>query len=413
MDTTTTVTLLHIRQYGYLLPQLLRTQPGKRLVMATKLYYQSELTDKWKEGLEASIKVGKLRNHREKTTQRNDRDLALWVALDFQDMGIMSPETLQEESWLELVNRYRNAQTRSKNKITEKSIKKRREGLIQLLEGLGMQEHLKSVRIWQPKKEDTSIRYWSEDEMEAMKKSAFDIIQNSTNPERGIIHLLMTTIAPRRSDAAEFKWEYIDFNQRLITFKAKKNGAICTSMIQESFIPILMDYKEEVSKSAGGDIYLFPSSRAQTSGTAKTYREHVSDKTIVSWLKEISQNSSLRDGTPVQDLNIHCYRHTLAMKYVNKGEPIQRLCTILGDTIATIETYYSERVFTFEDKKAFHRVNKNSRRESSEGTSQPDFLTRDKSLLEPITDRGMDSLRWTLGDLNPRPPRCKRGALPS
>ena len=25
--------------------------PGKRLVMATKLYYQSELTDKWKEGL--------------------------------------------------------------------------------------------------------------------------------------------------------------------------------------------------------------------------------------------------------------------------------------------------------------------------------------------------------------------------
>jgi hypothetical protein len=196
MDSNTTVTLLHICQYGYLLPQLLRTQPGKRLVMATKLYYQSELTDKWKEGLEASIKVGKLRNHREKTTQRNDRDLALWVALDFQDMGIMSPETLKEESWLKLVNRYRNAQTRSKNKITEKSIKKRREGLIQLLEGLGMQEHLKSVRIWQPKKEDTSIRYWSEDEMEAMKKSAFDIIQNSTNPERGIIHLLMTTIAP-------------------------------------------------------------------------------------------------------------------------------------------------------------------------------------------------------------------------
>ena len=148
--------------------------------MAKKLYYQEELTSEWKEGLEASIKVGKLRNHREKTTQRNDRDLALWVALDFQDMGIMRPESLQEESWLELVNRYRNGQTRSKKKITEKSIKKRREGLIQLLEGLGMQEHLNTVRIWQPKKEDTSIRYWSEDEMESMNKSAFDIIQNST-----------------------------------------------------------------------------------------------------------------------------------------------------------------------------------------------------------------------------------------
>ena len=106
--------------------------------MAKKLYYQNELTNEWKEGLEASIKVGKLRNHREKTTQRNDRALALWVALDFQDMGIMRPELLQEESWLELVNRYRNGQTRSKKKITEKSIKKRREGLIQLLEGLGL-----------------------------------------------------------------------------------------------------------------------------------------------------------------------------------------------------------------------------------------------------------------------------------
>ena len=105
--------------------------------------------------------------------------------------------------------------------------------------------------------------------------------------------------------------------------------------------------------------------------------------------------------------------YTLAMRYVSKGEPIQRVCTILGDTIATIETHYSERIFTAEDKMAFHRVNKNSRRESSEGTSQPGFLTRDKSLLEPLTARGMDSKWWTLGDLNPRPPGCKPGALPS
>jgi hypothetical protein len=63
--------------------------------------------------------------------------------------------------------------------------------------------------------------------------------------------------------------------------------------------------------------------------------------------------------------------------------------------LVTIETYYSERIFTFEDKKAFHRVNTNSRRESSKGTSRPDFLTRDKSLLGPITERIMDPLWWT------------------
>ena len=133
--------------------------------MAKKLYFERELTGEWREGLEASIRVGRLRNHREGTTQRNDRDLALWVALDFQDMGVMEPQSLQEESWLLLVERYRNGETRSQRRITEKSIKKRREGLIQVLEGLRMHEQLEHVRIWQPKREETPIRYWSDDEL--------------------------------------------------------------------------------------------------------------------------------------------------------------------------------------------------------------------------------------------------------
>ena len=383
--------------------------------MARKLYYQNELTDGWKAGLDASIRVGRLRNHRAGTTQRNDRDLALWVALDFQDMGVMAPESLQEESWLDLVERYRDGKSRSRRRIAEKSIKKRREGLIQILEGLRMHEQLENVRIWQPKREDVSIRYWSEDEIDAMSTVALDRIQSGKSPEGGVIHLLMATIAPRRSDAAGFKWEWIDFDRRLITFKARKNGAICTAMIQERYVPALLSYREEVSESVGGDVYLFPSSRAQSSGTAKAHREHVSDKTVVSWLKDISRSSALRDGTPVQDLSAHCYRHTLAMRYVSNGEPIQRICTILGDTIATIEAHYSERVFTTEDEGAFHRVNRGSRRVTAEGTSQPGFLTRDESLLGHRFARGMDSGSkwWTLGDLNPRPLGCKPSALPS
>jgi hypothetical protein len=104
----------------------------------------------------------------------------------------------------------------------------------------------------------------------------------------------------------------------------------------------------------------------------------------------------------------------LAMRYVSNGEPIQRICTILGDTIATIEAHYSERVFTTEDEGAFHRVNRGSRRVTAEGTSQPGFLTRDESLLGQRYARGMDSRSkwWTLGDLNPRPSGCKPDDLP-
>ena len=111
----------------------------------------------------------------------------------------------------------------------------------------------------------------------------------------------------------------------------------------------------------------------------------------MSWLKEISRSSSLRDGRQVRDLNVHCYRHTLAMRYRRRGEPLERVATIFGDTVATVEGSYSESVFPAEDERAFHRVNSDSRRFGSEGTSQPGFLTRDESLMDQRLSRGMDS----------------------
>ena len=72
-----------------------------------QLYFEDELTNEWKVARDATIEWGKLRNHR-KTTQRNDRKLPLWVALDFQDQGIMSPNEITREAWLDLVTRYRS-----------------------------------------------------------------------------------------------------------------------------------------------------------------------------------------------------------------------------------------------------------------------------------------------------------------
>ena len=89
-----------------------------------QLYFEDELTNEWKAACDAAVEWGKLRNHR-KTTKRNDRKLPLWVALDFQDHGVNSPGEITREAWLELVERYRNAETRSGNKLQERSIKKR------------------------------------------------------------------------------------------------------------------------------------------------------------------------------------------------------------------------------------------------------------------------------------------------
>ena len=106
-----------------------------------QLYFEDELTDEWKAARDAAIEWGKLRNHR-KTTKRNDRKLPLWVALDFQDQGVNSPSEITRESWLELVERYRNGRTRSGNELEEKSIKKRKEGLIQILKANRLSEIL-------------------------------------------------------------------------------------------------------------------------------------------------------------------------------------------------------------------------------------------------------------------------------
>ena len=108
--------------------------------MGNKQYHEHELTEDWARARDASIHYGELRNHR-KSTKKNDRRVSLWVACDFMDMGVMSAETIQDTDWLELVERYRAGQTRSGNPLTEGSIRKRKEALVQMLKAMKLNEH--------------------------------------------------------------------------------------------------------------------------------------------------------------------------------------------------------------------------------------------------------------------------------
>ena len=107
--------------------------------MGNKQYHEHELTEDWARARDASIHYGELRNHR-KSTKKNDRRVSLWVACDFMDMGVMSAETIQDTDWLELVERYRAGQTRSGNPLTEGSIRKRKEALVQMLKAMKLNE---------------------------------------------------------------------------------------------------------------------------------------------------------------------------------------------------------------------------------------------------------------------------------
>ena len=112
----------------------------------------------------------------------------------------------------------------------------------------------------------------------------------------------------------------------------------------------------------------------------------------------------------------------MAMRYLNAGQRYEDVSIILGDTIATIEKHYSELIFTPANKLAFEKAHPRCRREKAIGTAQPEWMEREVGFRTPTT--GFTSVQrngvldvegtwWTLGDLNPRPPGCKPGALPS
>ena len=145
--------------------------------MGNKQYHEHELTEDWARARDASIHYGELRNHR-KSTKKNDRRVSLWVACDFMDMGVMSAETIQDTDWLELVERYRAGQTRSGNPLTEGSIRKRKEALVQMLKAMKLNETLAFVQMWKEKKEVKEIRYWNLEETEAMHHHALDLAQD-------------------------------------------------------------------------------------------------------------------------------------------------------------------------------------------------------------------------------------------
>ena len=132
-----------------------------------------------------------------------------------------------EKSWLELVERYRNAKTRSGNKLQEKSIKKRKEGLVQILKANRLSEILNSWKYGNPMTHLTMIRWWNELEMEAMNEFALRAWKDGKYPQRVIAHLLFYSICPRIKDSGLFKWEYLNLDTSMIFFPATKNSKRC------------------------------------------------------------------------------------------------------------------------------------------------------------------------------------------
>ena len=182
--------------------------------------------------------------------------------------------------------------TRSKNVISEMSIKKRKDAIMLMVKAMNLHTIIDFVEKRKPSEDENIIRWWTSEEMEAMNQTAIKMFYEGDRIERAIAHFLHYTIGPRRSDSALFTWERIDLEEGMIRFPAHKNRKRCQTRIEPRLIGFFKQYKDIVSNCKDGDVYLFPKSRAQKSGIEKKNKLHITDATIAKWLAYIRDKTS-------------------------------------------------------------------------------------------------------------------------
>ena len=71
------------------------------------------------------------------------------------------------------------------------------------------------------------------------------------------------------------------------------------------------------------------------------------------------------------------------MRYLNTNGRLEDVAAILGDKASTIESHYSEYVYTKASDDAWRRAHTHATKVGSEGTVQPEWLMRPVGFTSP------------------------------
>ena len=342
-----------------------------------KRFFEHELNDTWRIAREKGMEYAQARGHSPGSLHNDQKDM-LYVACEMQDIGCEDPTDIDQtvfNKWRSLAMSDNN---RSGKAITEKGFKKRKEALILLLKANRLDEPLRIVQMHKSKITHDELKFWSEEELEAMTERSLIVFE--IEPEKraaAIAHILHIICPPRREDTASMRWDWIDIEAQEMLFPAKKNGRQPGNFIEARFIPALSRWKEITSEFEAGEQFVFPASMAQLSGSTKVQRAHITGKTISKHLEYIRSTTTLQDGSQPQKLSSHKYRHSFAMKALNDQCEPSFITKVLGDTMATVEQFYSRFHLNQAHRAEFEKMTrKQNLRMSSAGTAQPAGLKR-------------------------------------
>ncbi len=345
--------------------------------MGKKLFYDHEMNAAWRIAREKGMEYARARGH-SKNSLHNDQKDMLYVACEMQDIGCTDPADIDQVVFNKWRGYTMSDENRSGKAITEKGFKKRKEALILLLKANKLEDPLSIVQMHRSKIVQDEIKFWSPEELDAMTLRALEVFEQE--PEKraaAIAHILHIVCPPRREDTASMKWAWVNIEEEFILFPAKKNGRQPGNMIQPRFTPILRAWKEITSEFPGGDEFIFPSSMAQTSGSTKVNRPHVTGKTISKHLEYIRSTTVMPDGSQPQKLSSHKYRHSFAMRALKQGCKLSFIAKVLGDTLATVEQFYSRFLLNAAHMAEFDKMmREQNHRIPAINTAQPSWLMR-------------------------------------
>ena len=226
--------------------------------MARKIYREEELNEEWKEAREKAIERGMALGH-SNGSQRNDRMLSLYVACEFQDLGVLRPEDITQELFLEWKDHVMSDLNRSGKGITENGFKKRKEAYLLIMRANKLQDQIEIGEMHKQRISPSEFSFWDDETLEQMTVRAMEIFDNEPKKRAAAIaHMIHSDCPPRREDTARMRWSYFDFKDGKLLFPARKNGERPGNFIDERFIPYFRRWKEETSRYPDGDDLVFP-----------------------------------------------------------------------------------------------------------------------------------------------------------
>lgn len=146
----------------------------------------------------------------------------------------------------------------------------------------------------------------------------------------------------RLVDCATFKWNYVDFDENIISLKPHKTKGF-NKKVTIPILPQLLTYLEKAKREWGENGYVMPQ-------IAERYLKATWDisNDVLSVFEYAELNTTIEKPEGQQRLKnvnqygAHSLRHTFISECASRNVPVNVLAEMTGDKIQTLERYYIE-----------------------------------------------------------------------